>query len=194
MMSTFLSRSVFWSVVILACVAGCFDNADTGEIDEQIYATVNGVHLTESDLRLIVPVEFYDRLTSEHKQLIIEDWIYQELLYQEAVNEGIDQEPDIKRLLMQSRQQLLSNELLERTLSEIPEPTEAELERYYTENEDLFVLPTNEYRVRYAMFDNQSDANDFHSQVKRNASFSDLAAEMSKDPSSVDGGDIGVVV
>ena len=179
--------------IVLVYAAGCMGGGDTGTIDEKVYASVNGVHLTESELRSIVPAEFYDRLTSEHKELIVDDWIHNELLYQEALSEGIDQEPDIMHLISRSEQQLLRNELLERRLNNIPEPTGAELERYYEDIADLFVIPTTEYRVRYALFDNQNDANDFHRKVKQNASFSDLSREMSKDPSSANGGDIGVV-
>ncbi len=188
---------LFHSVLLLCVFSvfyfGCSGQNKDVELDETVYVTVNGEHLTESRLRSIVPGRFYDRLTSEHKTNIIDEWIQNELLYQEAINAGIDRDPSIVRLLNQLKQQLLSNELLERRLSDIQKPTESVIRQYYRENEEVFRLQSNEYNVRYALFDNKTDANSFHRKVKRNESFSDLSREFSKDPSSQDGGNIGVV-
>ncbi len=173
--------------------AGCFKSGDTEAIDEGVYVTVNGKALTESGLMAIVPKGFYDRLTRDHKRKIIEDWVNRELLYQEASRRGIDQEPDIKRLIENSNRNLLSNELLERELAEIPNPSDEVLKQFYEEHKDYFQLQTKEYEVRYALFDNRNDALSFRRKVKNNVSFSELAKELSKDPSANDGGSLGVV-
>ena len=173
-------------------ISGCFKSREN-EINEQIYATVNGTYLTESGLRAIVPKEFYEGLTPEHKRKIVEEWVNKELLYQEALRVGIDEEPEIQRLLLNSEQNLLSNEFLERELSNIEIPGENELKKYYEENKDFFTLDAVEYRVRYALFDNSKDATSFFRKVKNNESFSNLAQEFSKHPSSNTGGDLGIV-
>ena len=184
-----------YSVVITMLsiiIFGCFKSREN-EINEQIYATVNGIYLTESGLRAIVPKEFYERLTPEHKRKIVEEWVNKELLYQEALRIGIDEEPEIKRLLLNSKQNLLSNEFLERELSNIKIPGENELKIYYEDNKEFFKLNAVEYRVRYALFDNSKDATSFFRKVKNNESFSKLAQEFSKHPSSNSGGDLGIV-
>jgi peptidyl-prolyl cis-trans isomerase C len=185
--------SIMIVFVTLVFISGCSHGEKANSGNDQIYATVNGVKLTENDMRSLVPRDFYDRLTSDHKNQIIEEWIQNELLYQEALKEGIDREESIQRLLNQSRQHLLSNELLERRLESIEKPADEVLKQYYDEHRDLFELQANEYRVRYALFDNKVDADDFHRKVKRDESFSDLARVVSKDPSSTNGGDIGVI-
>jgi len=185
--------SVLIVSVFLIFVSGCSRGQKEGAGDGRIYASVNGVNLTESDLRSLVPSDFYDRLTSDHKTQIIEEWIQNELLYQEALKEEIDREESIRRLLNQSRQHLLSNELLERRLENIEKPSDDILRQYYDQHRDLFELQANEYRLRYALFDNKVDADNFHRRVKRDESFSDLARTASKDPSSLTGGDLGVI-
>lgn len=181
-------------IILLSIVfIGCFGSRDKDVINEQIYATVNNVHLTESELKAIVPKDFYDRLTIDHKRQIIEEWVNKELLYQEAQRLEIDKDPEIKRLLLNSEQNLLSNEFIERELSKIKMPDESELRNFYNDNKDYFELQTNEYRVRYALFDNKKDTTDFYRKVKRNQSFSELAEEFSKHPSSHAGGNLGVV-
>jgi len=178
--------------ILLIIISGCFKSRES-EVNEQIYATVNGIYLTESGLRAIVPKEFYERLTPEHKRKIVEEWVNKELLYQEALRMGIDEEPEIKRLLLNSKQNLLSNEFLERELSNINIPGENELKKYYEDNKEFFKLDAAEYRIRYALFDNSKDATSFFRKVKNNESFSDLAQEFSKHPSSNSGGDLGIV-
>ena len=191
-----MNKLIFFTILIILLTIiflGCFGSKDKDVIDEQIYATVNGIHLTESELRAIVPRDFYDRLTIDHKRQIIEEWVDKEILYQEAQQIEIDKDPEMKRLLLNSKRNLLSNELLERELSKIKMPDESELKKYYEDNNEYFELQANEYKVRYALFDNKKDATDFYSKVKRNQSFSELAEEFSKHPSSNAGGDLGVI-
>jgi len=179
-------------IILSIIISGCFDSREN-EINEQIYATVNGTYLTESGLRAIVPKEFYERLTPEHKRKIVEEWVNKELLYQEALRIGIDKEPEIQRLLLNSKQNLLSNEFLERELSNIKIPGEDELKKYHEDNKEFFILDAVEYRIRYALFDNSKEATSFYRKVKNNESFSELAQEFSKHPSSNSGGDLGIV-
>ncbi len=177
----------------LTVFSGCSGDKQTSKTGESMYAAVNGNSLTESDFRSLVPTEFYDRLTQTHKKEIVDEWIQSELLYQEAVRLGLDKEPRISRILEKSRRDLLSAEILSRKLSDIPIPSDGELKRYYDENSDYFILQSDEYAVRYALFDTIENARDFFNKVKKGASFSDLAIQDSKDPSARNGGDLGVI-
>lgn len=187
-------QDVYVLVVLMALVlAGCTGGDHSAQSTEQVYVTVNGAPLTESELRSIVPSEFYDTLTPEHKREIVKDWVNRQLLYQEALSEQIDSEPDIARILESSRRDLLSIELLERKLAGIETPTDAELEQYYNEHRDNFILDGDEFQVRYALFDNINDAQRFWTRVKQGASFSELAEADSRDPSAFDGGNLGFI-
>ncbi|MBN1291935.1 MAG: peptidylprolyl isomerase [Candidatus Latescibacteria bacterium] len=177
-------------VLMLVC---CSVSKEGNTVNDRIYATVNNIHLTESDLKDLVPEGVYDKLTIEYKQEIIKEWVNNELIYQEALQRNIDKDPKIERLLYNSKRNLLSNELLERIYSDIGDPDEEELKSYYKEHEDYFILNSNEYRIRYALFDNRKDAQDFWRAVKQGESFSELAKTDSKDPSFQTGGDIGVI-
>ena len=181
------------SAVLSIAFTGCFGTQDEDEINERIYATVNGVHLAESGLRAIIPKDFYDRLTPEHKRKIIEEWVNKELLFQEALSLEIEKDPEIENLLYNSKRNLLSNEFLERELSNIKIPTDAQLRVFYNNNKEYFEIQTKDYEVRYALFDNKKDATSFSIRVKKNESFSKLAKEYSKHPSSQNGGELGLV-
>ena len=174
--------------------SGCSGSDKDVKTDDKIYVTVNGASLTESELKSIIPQDFYDRLTPEHKKKIVEDWVQKELLYQEAIKKNIDKDTEISRLILDTEKNLLSNELLERELATLKKPMEQELEAFYNQRKDYFETDTDEYRIRFAQFDNAEDADSFYRQVKKNQSFSDLAKSMSKDQESAQkGGDIGIV-
>ena len=187
----------FWIVLCIVISAfihyGCFNKMNSKETDGRIYATVNGVHLMESELQALVPEEYYDKLTSEHKKEIVEEWVNNELIYQEALKLGIDKEPEIARILKNTERDFLNAELLERVLASVKIPDEEDLNRYYEEHRDYFILHNDEYRVRFALFDNMEDARKFWREVKKGVSFSELAEKESKDLSSGSGGDLGIV-
>ena len=181
--------SVFLSVI----VAGCFSSEDSDMTDERIFASVNGEHLTESGLKAIVPGDVYENFSDEYKKEIMKEWVNNELIYQEALKRNIDKDPDISRILANSKRNLLCNELLERIYSKLPVPGDEELKKYYDDHKDYFILHDNEFKIRYALFDNRKDALDFYRAVKKGGSFSELAKKGSKDPSFQVGGDIGII-
>jgi peptidyl-prolyl cis-trans isomerase C len=179
--------------VTLALWAGCSDKKKTADTGEKVYATVNNAALTESGFRALVPSDFYNTLTPDHKKEIIQEWVNNELLYQEAIKLKIDRDPEIARIIENSKRNLLSNEVLERSLSDVKAPDDKELQKYYEEHKKNFILHEREYRVRYAAFDTRKDAEDFWKNVKASKGFSELAAKMSKDQSARSGGDLGSV-
>ncbi|MFC1694442.1 peptidylprolyl isomerase [Candidatus Latescibacterota bacterium] len=180
-------------IVISVLSASCFTSQDTRENNEISYVSVDNSFLTESEFKSLVPSEFYDKLTPEHKKAIMNEWINEELLYQEALRLGIDRETEIARMLEKSKRDFISNELLERELATVELPGEDQLKQYFEEHNDYFMLQSNEYQVRYALLDNYKDAMKFWNNVKNGASFSELAKTESKDPSSKSGGELGIV-
>lgn len=179
------------SVLMGVVSIGCGNKG--GESDERVYASVNGKTLTESEIRDLVPADIFDKLSTENRRDLVREWVEQELMYQEALEKGIENEPDIARILERVQRDLLVAEFLERTLAEENAPPDTTLKAYYKEHPDYFIRQSDEYQVRFALFDTSEDAQDFFNRVKRGASFSELAQEYSKDPSAENGGDLGIV-
>ena len=180
-------------IVLLITLCGCFTKEKAQVPDETVYAKVNDSYLTETEFKAIVPMGLFDRLTTEHKKEIAKEWVNKELLYQEALRLGIDNEEEIKRILKNQKRDFLSNEVLERTLENIHIPSEYELKQYYEKHKDYFIINKTEYRVRYALFDNTKDAQSFYRKVKAGTGFSDLAKKESKDPNAKVGGELGII-
>jgi hypothetical protein len=162
-------------------------------MSEKVFVTVNEARLTETGLKNLVPSDFYNQLTPDHKKEIINEWVNSELLYQEALRKKLDADPEIRTIIENTRRTLLINELLERKLGEIEIPDTATLRQYYEDHKRNFVLQEREYHVRFAAFDTEQDAKDFWQQVKKKGGFSELAMELAKNTSSRKGGDLGIV-
>ena len=188
-------RARLFAIVACAVLAACSGNSDKGSDSggEKVYASVNDVKLTETGLRALVPGDFYNTLTPEHKKEIIREWINNELLYQEAIRQKIDSDPEIIRIIENSKRTLVSNELLERNLNSVSAPDDKQLQAFFESHKKNFILPDREYKIRFASFENRRDAEDFWRKVKSKGGFSELAADMSKDPSAGKGGDLGSV-
>jgi len=184
-----------FALVVCMALAAC--SGDSGKKTEngaeKVYATVNEAKLTETGLRALVPGDFYNTLTPEHKKEIIQEWINNELLYQEAIRQKIDSDPEIARIIENSRRTLVSNELLERNLNSVSAPDDKQLQDYFESHKKNFILPDREYKIRFASFDNRRDAEEFWRKVKSKGGFSELAADMSRDPSAAKGGDLGSI-
>ncbi|MCE5251020.1 peptidyl-prolyl cis-trans isomerase [bacterium] len=188
-------RLIFaFEVLFLVIIyGGCSAGNEKSDTRERVYAKVNGARLTESDMKALVPGDVYDKMTEMHKSEVVKGWAKNEVLYQEALRRNIDKDPMIARILENSKRNLLVNELLERIFADIKAPSDDELKDYYNKRKDYFVLPDNEYKIRYALFDSREIVDDFWKKVKLGSSFSDLAQKMSKDPSFQNGGDLGIV-
>lgn len=185
-----VSVSVFFMGVLLS---GCFFSRDGKKTKDQAYVTVNSSVLTESVFKSLVPDEIYDRLGEEQKKEIVKDWVNNELLYQEALRRDIDKNPYVVRILENTRQNLLRNELLESVYVTIKSPDDKVLKDFYAERKDYFILVNDEYKIRFAMFETEDDVKDFWKKVKDGDPFTRLAQETSKIPDFQIGGETGLI-
>lgn len=103
---------------------------------------------TESDLRIVLDAAQLEHLASEfenemgrapnHQELdgLIEAFLYEEVLYREALALGLDQGDAIVRRQLAEKMKFISTEL-----TALSEPTDDELATYLTTNEDRYRSP-----------------------------------------------------
>jgi peptidyl-prolyl cis-trans isomerase C len=179
-------------VIVLVAGSIVYSGCGSKNKDDAV-AVVNGTVLTESELYTFIPQNVFEKMSSEDKESIIKEWVHYELLYQEGKKRKLDREPEIARILANSRRDLLSNEALERELKDIPAPGDQEIDKYYEENRDTFVLHETEYSVRYAFFEDIQAAQEFAGKIGDGGDFSELAGKESRDQSAFNGGKIGTI-
>jgi len=86
---------------------------------------------------------------------IVEQWVTNELLYQEAVDRGLRGDPDVQRLLADNERSVLIDALVSRFLDDEMGggPDESAIQTYYEQHRDKLALREPFVRVRHLIYD-----------------------------------------
>lgn len=150
-------NKVLTTLLTVVLIAGCQESSDKTDY----VARVNDSYLSGSDLLGILDSANVD---DNFKAEVIRKWILKELLYQEAISEGILNEKDFKRILEKSKKELAGSLLLHNfsanvTLDYRPQ----EVEEYYNYSKREFSFGSNAFKLNIATFSNQNNAVQFRS-------------------------------
>ncbi|MBE84531.1 MAG: hypothetical protein CME21_18385 [Gemmatimonadetes bacterium] len=173
-------------VVALSLLAAC-NRAPVGEV----VARVGDAVLTAQELERRVPIHLEGQVTADHRRRMVESWVEEQLLYQEALTQKVDEDHGVNRRIDQAVQVILTAELLERLFSEVSTVSEDDLRAYYSERSDVFVRDVPELRVRQILVKGRSDASRVRKRLESGAMFDQVAREESIDASNEMGGDVG---
>ncbi len=159
-----------------------------------IVARVGDAELTEGDLvgQLALRPDA-DAAEGERAQLI-EDWVRQELLYQEALARGLHQQTRLKTLLAQLRRDLLVAALLDAEFQDRELSfSEAAIRRYYDAHQADFRRAAPEIRARHILLTSRREANAQRQTLRqRGESFAEVARKYSHDSATRNkGGELG---
>jgi peptidyl-prolyl cis-trans isomerase C len=136
-------------------------------------------------------------ITDEFKTEVMDELVNETLLYQEALRQGIDRDPKIRKMMV--------NTLLKKDVYGTLDPdsiTEEELKAYFEEHKEDFVVPEKVQikRILLKVTDSRPReeartlAADLQEQIASNpTSFKALAQEHSQGPYARRGGDLGFV-
>lgn len=153
-----------------------------------VVATVNGRHILQKD------VDGYIRdfkLTPEQAQrrdLIVNELVSRELVYQDALKQKLDQRADVVAELDQVRVKILLNAAVREAMLANP-VTEEEMKKEY--QAQLPKMQQQEYKARHILVQTEEEAKTLITALERGADFSTLANEKSLDSSAQNGGDLG---
>ena len=129
-------------------------------------AKVNESYLTESEYAELIDSQF---VSDASKSAVIKNWVRQEILYQEALKEGLTETKGFKETLQNTRKQLAAALILEKIAATAqPQFTNDELEDFFEENETSFKLPFNAYYLNRVNFSNRDAAVEFRTELIMN--------------------------
>ncbi len=202
MMNKFLQSTVL-SIALIACG----DEESTTEtksplvtVNGDVIATVEGTPIGSEDFATLAARKAPangEELSLEQRKEIVDDLVIEELLYQEALTQGYDQDPKVKKVMVNA---LIRKEIYDSVKNS--DFSDAELEAYYTEHIEDFTVPAKVqiYNILIKVTDDRSDedakskAERLHAQIKKDPTkFRDVAKEESESPYKRRGGDIGYV-
>lgn len=133
------------------------------EKPESYVARVNDSYLTEEEVYELVDSQF---VSGKSRASIIKNWIRQEILYQEAVKQGITESKEFRITIENSERQLAAALVLEKyAASSEPVYTKEDLVKFYEENKSSFKVPSNSYFLNRIKFSDREAAVEFRTEL-----------------------------
>jgi hypothetical protein len=171
-------RSLLISAMVMAAalLAGCKSNQKSAPaLTGPVLADVNGDKLTVPELDSLSPEGF--EITRDNLPKILDKWVSNTLMYQEAVRRGIEKEPQVQAHLKRLERDYLVNELLDRLTSNVKIGQDAAMQ-YYNLHKAEF---SYEVKIQRIVMSDSLMAAQTLAELKAGADFTKLAKERSQD-------------
>ena len=160
---------------------------------DKLLAEVNGKKITGVDYNL-----FIDSLNPQLKQYfggkemnkeVVNELVYQTLLYEDAMEKGMDKDDEFTQVLEKTKESMLKTYALGKLLSTVS-VTDDEIKKFYEDNKDLF-KENESANASHILVAEEDKANEIYEKVKNGEDFASLAKEFSTCPSKEKGGELG---
>jgi peptidyl-prolyl cis-trans isomerase C len=188
--SSFKEQDMFARTILIAALLLSTAMPALAANDAAVVARVGKDTITEMDVRLAMK-ELGEALPAEalaeRREQVINYLIDIRLASRVAEEKKLQNTADFARHLELSRQRLLMDALLSEVSSKV---TEAEIKKFYDERAKA-VSSDEEVRARHILVATEDEAKKVVERLKKGEDFAKLATELSKDPGSKDGGDLG---
>jgi peptidyl-prolyl cis-trans isomerase C len=162
-----------------AFLAGCNGNKSNQKsvpaLSGPVLASVNGDKLTMPELDSLSPQGF--QVTRENLPKILDKWVSNSLMYQEAVRRGVDKEPQVQAHIKRLERDYLVNELLDRITTNVKVGQDQEMQ-YFNQHKDEFSC---EVKIARIVLADSMNAAQTAAELKGGADFTKLAKERSQD-------------
>lgn len=169
-------------------VPGAFPTADNSEV----LATVDGITVTvdmRDTMLKQMPAQMREQLEqSGQLAQLDEQLVIGELLYREALERKLHEDPEVARLVAMTTRSVLADKALDAVLSE--RLTEAEIQKAYDERAVQFKRP--QAKVRVIAVQDETEAAAVKARLDAGEDFAAVATSASKDPRTASkGGELG---
>ena len=133
-------------------ISGCAEKKQK----EDYIARVNDSYFTREDLASLVDTS---GLTSEEKDKLIKSWVYSEILYQSAVNDGITSEDEYVKIINDSKKKLAGSIYLNKIIDDEDfEISDDDLFSYYEKNKMYFKADETFFKLNRIYFNDENKA------------------------------------
>jgi peptidyl-prolyl cis-trans isomerase C len=166
-----------------------------------IIAKINNIPITLDDLAQ--EIEAFNSMVPENRpeakintrekkiDYLKNEMVRRVLLYQQALDKGLDKKEEVLRALDKTKQDLLVVELVREEAAKV-EVSSAEIEDYYNKYKEQLKEP-EERQIREIVVPTEAEAKDILIELLKGADFAELARQRSKAVSANNGGDLGFI-
>lgn len=160
---------------------------------DKVLAEVNGKKITGVDYNL-----FIDSLNPQLKQYfggeelnkdVVNELVYQALLYEDAIEKGMDKEDEFIQVVEKTKESMLKTYALGKLLA-TAEVKDEDIKKFYEENKDAF-KQAESADASHILVEEEDKAREIYEKIKNGGDFEELAKEYSTCPSKEKGGNLG---
>jgi peptidyl-prolyl cis-trans isomerase C len=161
-------------------------------MDNKLIAVVDGREVRESDYKLLMNnlgqnATYFQG--EEGRKKLVEELIMHELVYSDAVENGLEKDEEFVQALTTMRKSMLQQYGLSKLLNNVT-VSDDEIAEYYEKNKNLF--KTGEMvKASHILVETEEKANEILEDLTDGLSFEEAAEKYSSCPSKTSGGDLG---
>jgi peptidyl-prolyl cis-trans isomerase C len=125
------------------------------------------------------------------REKFLDEVVKKEMLYQQALKEGIDKDPKFSRQVENFKKLTLISDLLQKEIMDKAKVSENDVKEYYDKHKQEFAA-TSRIRASHILVKTEAEAEKVLARLKKGEKFAAIAKEVSIDkPSAANGGDVG---
>lgn len=125
--------------------------------------------------------------SGEAKQQFLQGWLAQEILYRQALEEGLAEKEEINKIIDEMNRGVLSQQLMNRELADKIHITETDLQTYYEANKGEYVEPAKA-KISHILVEEEGQADDLIKRIRDGENFAELAKQFTKDEGTKEAG------
>ena len=173
---------------ILAAPLLCLSLTSAAWAADEVVASVNGKEIHQSDIdNYINDFKLTPEQAKQHDK-ILNDIIARDLVYADALKQGLDKKPEVMDEMDKLRAKILVNAAVHEAILANP-VTEDEMKEEYTRQLPNMQQP--EFKARHILVKTEDEAKAVIKALNKGQDFAKLAKEKSLDASAKQGGDLG---
>ncbi len=123
----------------------------------------------------------------QSRQQFLQSWLAEEVLYREALEQGLTEQDQVRRILDDMTRRVLAQQLMNNQLASRIHITEGDLQTYYEAHKSTYMEPPQAVMQHILVADEQA-ANNIRKRLADGEDFDALAKELSLDESTRDKG------
>lgn len=161
--------------------------------ENKVVAIVKGKEITQQDvlqfLNDLGPQTAMQFQSPEGMKRVVDELVNQEVLYLDAIENGLNEEKEFKEELEKIKINFLKQYAFRKVISDIS-ATEGEILEFYNEHKEQFKKPES-VRASHILVDSEDKANEVLKEISEGLDFEEAARKHSLCPSKDRGGDLG---